>query len=147
MVHTAVAGFEELLRPGVIQAFGDAFATAQRGDAVLAAQPLQHDADLVLGRVMLAGGAADVSHDLLGAGFGHGDDGFLAHLHSPAGYAEPKILHSSTSPRCLMGADAEHPVPDAIGPGAPVTERLRAAVPVAVVPSIKGRPRDAELLE
>src|SRR3954454_4234305 len=40
-----------------------------------------------------------------------------------------------------------YPVPDAIGPGAPVTERLRAAVPVAVVPSIKGRPRDAELLE
>src|SRR5262245_66256966 len=40
-----------------------------------------------------------------------------------------------------------YPVPDAIGPGAPVTERLRAAVPVAVVPSIKGRPRDAELVE
>jgi len=34
-----LAGFEELLRPTVIKAIGDAFAAAERRDALLAAQP------------------------------------------------------------------------------------------------------------
>ena len=39
---------------------------AQLGDAVLAAQPLQHDADLLLGGVLPPPRTADVSDDLLG---------------------------------------------------------------------------------
>jgi hypothetical protein len=41
------ACFEELLRPAVIQALRNPLATAQLGDAVLAAQARQHDADLL----------------------------------------------------------------------------------------------------
>ena len=40
------------------------FAPAQLGDAVLAAQALQHDADLLLGRILLARRSADVLDDL-----------------------------------------------------------------------------------
>ena len=46
-----LAGFQELLRPAVIEALGNAFAPAQLGDRVLAAQAVQDDADLLFGRV------------------------------------------------------------------------------------------------
>src|SRR6476661_6367956 len=49
-----LASLQELLRPGVIQALGDAFTPAQLRDAVLATQTVQHDADLLLGRILLA---------------------------------------------------------------------------------------------
>jgi hypothetical protein len=43
------AGLEEVLRPAVIEVLDNALAAAALGDAVLAAQAIQHDADL--GRV------------------------------------------------------------------------------------------------
>ena len=39
-----LAGFEELLGPAIVEVLGDAFLAAQLGDAVLAAQPFEHDA-------------------------------------------------------------------------------------------------------
>src|SRR3546814_11988926 len=62
--------FHELLRPGVIQALGNAFLAAQLGDAVLAAQAIQHDADLVFGREVPAGCTPDVLHHPLRRGLG-----------------------------------------------------------------------------
>src|SRR5664279_68974 len=44
-----LASLQELLRPGIIQALGDAFTPAQLRDAVLPAQAVQNDADLLLG--------------------------------------------------------------------------------------------------
>jgi hypothetical protein len=41
---------------------------AQLGDAVLPAQAVQHDADIVFGGIVLARGAADVVHDPLSWG-------------------------------------------------------------------------------
>src|SRR3546814_13891704 len=66
----ALAGFHELLRPGVIQALGNAFLAAQLGDAVLAAQAIQHDADLVFGREVPAGCTPAVLHHPLRRGLG-----------------------------------------------------------------------------
>ena len=50
----------------MIQALGDPFTAADRGDAVFATQAFQDDTDFVLGRMMLARGAADVLDRLLG---------------------------------------------------------------------------------
>src|SRR3712207_6097910 len=62
-----LAGLQELLGPAVVQVLADALTPAQLGDAVLAAQALQHDADLPLSRVVFAGRAADVAYDLFGS--------------------------------------------------------------------------------
>jgi hypothetical protein len=59
-----LAGLQELFRPTVVEALGDALAAAQLGDRVLAAQAVQHDADLLFGRVTLARRPADVLDDL-----------------------------------------------------------------------------------
>src|SRR3546814_12898917 len=48
--ETALASFHELLRPGVIQALRDPFLAAQLRNAVFAAQPIETNAYLVLGR-------------------------------------------------------------------------------------------------
>src|SRR5215218_8841186 len=56
-------GFQELLRPAVVHGRGDALAPAQLGDAVLAPQALEHDADLLLGREVAPRGAPDVFDD------------------------------------------------------------------------------------
>jgi tetratricopeptide (TPR) repeat protein len=71
---------------------------AKPGDAVLAAQALQHDADFVLRRKMPPRRAANVSHNLF-CQFLH-RPGFLSHLRSLKGYGEPEIQI------CLVGADA-----------------------------------------
>jgi hypothetical protein len=55
---------EEVLRPTVIEVLDNAFAAAELGDAVLAAQPLQHNADLVFGRKILPRRPADILQDL-----------------------------------------------------------------------------------
>ena len=55
---------QELLGPDIIEALGDAFLAADLSDAVLAAKAVQHDPDLVFGREMAAGRAADVLGDL-----------------------------------------------------------------------------------
>jgi hypothetical protein len=60
-----LARIEKLLGPTVIEILIDALATAELCNAVLAAQTIQHDADLLFSRVLLARGAADVFHDLL----------------------------------------------------------------------------------
>jgi hypothetical protein len=59
-------GLQELLRPALIQALGNALPPAQFGDVVLAAEPLQNDQDLLVGRMVLPGRPADVLHDLFG---------------------------------------------------------------------------------
>jgi hypothetical protein len=43
-----LARLQELLRPTVIEALGDALATSQLGNAVLTAQAIQDNADLLL---------------------------------------------------------------------------------------------------
>lgn len=45
--QAALAGFHELLGPGVIQALRNAFLAAQLGDAVFVTQAVQHDPGLV----------------------------------------------------------------------------------------------------
>jgi len=51
----------------------DAFATAERSDALLASQAFEHDPDLLFGGELSAGLAADVADGLLGRVFlGHG---------------------------------------------------------------------------
>jgi hypothetical protein len=60
---------------------------AKPGDAVLAAQALQQDADFVLRRKMPPRRAANVSHNLF-CRFLH-RPGFLSHLRSLKGYGEP----------------------------------------------------------
>src|SRR6202030_2221534 len=82
------------------------FAPAQLGDAVLAAQTGQNNADLLLRRKLAPGDAADLLYNLLSR-FLH-RPGFLSHLRSFNGYDGPEILPSSTRPFCLIGADAGH---------------------------------------
>ena len=43
------AGFQELLRPGIIQALGDVLPPAKLSDRAFAAQAVEHDADLLFG--------------------------------------------------------------------------------------------------
>jgi hypothetical protein len=59
--QAALAGLKELLGPGVIHAFGNAFAPAQLGDTGVTAQAIQHDADFVLGGILLPRNPADVA--------------------------------------------------------------------------------------
>src|SRR5262245_10931800 len=91
--EAALAGFEELLGPAVVETLGNAFAATELGNRLFAAQAVQHDADLLFGRVAFAHRPADAFDDLLGRqGVGVG---FLSHLRSPEGYDEPEILPSS----------------------------------------------------
>src|SRR5215469_2438883 len=76
----ALTSLEELLRPGVIHALGDALAPAQLGDRCFAAQAVEHDADLLFGRMVLSRRPPNVADKVLGrhlAGVG-----FLSHLRS-----------------------------------------------------------------
>ena len=75
-----LAGLEELLGPAVIHRRGDPLAAAKLGDALLAAQVLQYDADLLFSRKMPARRAPDVFDDLLCRRFYR--LGFLSHLRS-----------------------------------------------------------------
>ena len=45
--QSALAGFHELLGPGVIEALCDPFLAAKFGDAVFAAQAVQNDQDFI----------------------------------------------------------------------------------------------------
>jgi len=56
----ALASLDELRGSSVIQTLGNAFAAAQLGDGVIAAQAREDDADLVLGREVPTGLAADI---------------------------------------------------------------------------------------
>src|SRR5262249_20493231 len=92
--------------PTVIEVLHNPPAPAQAGEAVLATQASQHDADLFLCRKLPPGGAADLLDNLIGRLLHR--PGFLSHLRSFNGYHGPEILPSSTSPFCLIGADAGH---------------------------------------
>src|SRR3954471_16840729 len=78
--QAALAGLQELLGPSVIEAFGYAFTPTQLGNAGLAPQTIQHDADLLFRQMPFAGCTADVLHDPLRRRFR--TQGFLSHLHS-----------------------------------------------------------------
>ena len=83
---------------------GRTLCPAQLGDALLAAQALQDDADLLFCRELPACRPPDVFHD-----FSHRflrQPGFLSCLRSLKGYVEREIPPSSTRPICLVGADA-----------------------------------------
>ena len=97
---------KKFLRPGVIQALGDGFAAAKGSDAFPAAEPFQDNADLVLGGMVLARGAANIANQLFGWHTDGWGRGFLALLHSPWGYDEPEILRYSNRQFGPIGADA-----------------------------------------
>src|SRR5690606_13183923 len=69
-----------------------------------AAQSLQHDADLLLRPILLAGRAADVFDHLLCRRFP--GSRFLSHLRSFESYDEPEILRSQLSRFGPISADA-----------------------------------------
>src|SRR5438067_9482734 len=101
-----LASLQKFLRPAVIEVLDDPLAATQLGDAVLAAQTAQDDADLLLRRKLTPGGPPDLLHNLFRR-FLH-RPGFLSHLRSFNGYDGPEILPSSTRLFCLIGADAGH---------------------------------------
>jgi hypothetical protein len=49
-----LSGFEKVFRPAVIEVLNDPLTAAEFGDTVLAAQPFQHNADLVFCREVAA---------------------------------------------------------------------------------------------
>src|SRR6202047_895216 len=114
VIHQAMAAayagrgvaHEKVLRPAIIKILDNPLTAAKLCDALLAAQALQHDTDLLFGREFPPRHAADVLHDLFRR-FLH-RPGFLSHLRSLKGYDEPEILPSSTRPICLMGAGVGH---------------------------------------
>jgi hypothetical protein len=63
----ALAGLQELLGPSVIEPFGYAFTPTQLGNAVLAAQAGQHNADLLFSGMMPACGSANIPDSLFSA--------------------------------------------------------------------------------
>jgi len=72
-LQTALARLEELLGPVVVEVRADAFATAQLGDGLLAAETFQNDADLFLGGELTAGFTLDLADDFFGvSSLGHG---------------------------------------------------------------------------
>src|SRR5262249_18139149 len=62
----ALARLQELLRPRVIHALGDAFAPAKLGGWGLAAQAIERNSDLLFGRVVLPSCPPDVANKRLG---------------------------------------------------------------------------------
>jgi hypothetical protein len=78
-----LAGFQKLLRPAVIQVLHNPFAPAQLGNAVLAAQAGQNNADLLLRRKLTPRRPADLFDDLFRRCFHR--LGLLSHLRSSTG--------------------------------------------------------------
>jgi hypothetical protein len=87
-----LAGLQELLRPAVVLRRGDALTPAQLRDAVLAAQTIQHDPDLLLGRKMPPRLTPDVLQNLFRCFLLQ--PRFLSHLRSLLSYDEPEFLPS-----------------------------------------------------
>src|SRR5262249_47147920 len=101
--QSLLPGLEKVFRPAIIEVLDDPLAAAQLGDAVLAAQAFQYNADLVFRREVSPRRATDLLHHFCRRFFLQ--HGFLSHLRSLEGYDEPEILPSSTHPICLMSAD------------------------------------------
>ena len=60
----SLPSFEELLGPAIVQAMSNAFTTTQFRDRVLSLEAIQHDPDLLFGRILSASGSANVFDDL-----------------------------------------------------------------------------------
>src|ERR1700687_2863475 len=103
------SSLQELFRPSVIKALGNAFTPAKFCNAVLAAQTVQHDADLLLRRILLARCSANVLHDPPGGRFG--GSGFLAHLHSSMVTMSQKssVLQTATAVSQALTSDIPWP--------------------------------------
>ena len=105
-------GHHELLRPGVIQALGDALLAAQLGDAVIAAQAIEHDPDFLFGRKMPPRRSSDVLHHRFRRGLGPRFciGGFGSHLRSFVTTTRPKssLNHNLKSvPWVLTGSNRD----------------------------------------
>ena len=61
-----LARFEKVLAPAVVEVRSDAFSATQAGDALLASQPFEYDADLLFGRELSSGAAPDLAHRRFG---------------------------------------------------------------------------------
>jgi hypothetical protein len=57
-----LAGFEKVLAPAVVEVRRDALSAAQLGDALLTAQALEYDPDLLFRGKLPAGPAADLTY-------------------------------------------------------------------------------------
>src|SRR5579863_3489836 len=101
-----LAGLEELLGPPVVEVLRYAFLAAELGDAVLAAQAFEHDADLLFGREMPPGGSANVPDGLLRTR--QSLLVALSHRAPSQGYDEPETLSYAISSNCPVGPDGEH---------------------------------------
>ena len=104
-----LAGLQELLGPAIIEVLGDAFLAAQLGDAVLAAQPVQDDADLLLSGELPPGGTSDVPNGLLRALRSLLVS--LSHRVPPRGYDELDSLPYTITSICPLGPDGEQRAP------------------------------------
>ena len=101
-----LAGFEELLGRSVVEVLGDALLTAKFGDAVLAAQAAQNDADIVLDRERPSGDPPDVSGGLLRPP--RSLRAALPHRVPSWRYDEPAPISYAISSICPLGLDGKH---------------------------------------
>jgi hypothetical protein len=60
--QTLLASFQELLAPAVVQVLVGAFSTTQFCDCAVVLQPLQHNADLLLGGILTPGLPANIAN-------------------------------------------------------------------------------------
>ena len=74
-------------------------------NAFLEDEPFPDNADLVLGGIVLARGAANIAHKLFGSHSGRESGGFLAHSHTPGGDGAPEIINSLNQPFSPIEAD------------------------------------------
>src|SRR5690606_33777650 len=103
----------ELFRPGVIKALGDAFLAAQLGDAVLAAQPIENDADLVFSREVATGLTPNILHHPLSRGlrrrFSQGGLGLHLRSFVTTTKPQPSLNHNRKSVPLVLTADTCRP--------------------------------------
>ena len=100
------SGPHEVFRPFVVDALGNALTPAQFSNAVLAPQAIQHDADLLFGRIMFAGYPFDVFDDLLARTLACSS--CLSDLPLLSGYDEPKTLSYQIRLLGPISADVKH---------------------------------------
>ena len=112
-----LTSFKELLGPAVVQAMGDALAATQFRNAILTLQAVQHDPDLLLGRILFACRATDGLDDLLAMALlgsvvrGKRPTGAFSEpsnsVSSPllGGYDVPETLSYQITLNCPIGAD------------------------------------------
>src|SRR5580700_773194 len=58
--ESPLAGLQELFRPAIVHRRGNALAATEFGEALIAAQPFQYDADLLFSRKVSTGRAPNV---------------------------------------------------------------------------------------